>query len=134
MPSGNGIAASALYRLGHLTGRLEYLDAAEKTLRAGYSAMSQYPTAHGAMLCALQEQQRGIELFVLRGNRSVLGVWQERLLRGFHPHRYVIILPENAEGLPNALRDKAAQGEAVAYRCLGHQCSPPIRRLEDLPG
>jgi uncharacterized protein YyaL (SSP411 family) len=133
MPSGNGVAAAALYRLGHLSGRLEYLDAAEKTLRAGFSLMNQYPTAHGAMLCALQEQQRGIELFVLRGKVSVLGAWKEKLLAGFHPNRYVIILPPEAGGLPEALQDKPAQGEAVAYRCLGHQCSPPIRNMEDLP-
>jgi len=133
MPSGNGVATSALYRLGHLTGKLEYLDAAEKTLRAGFSIISQYPTAHGAMLCALQEQQRGLELFVLRGKSSVLEGWKEKLLGGFHPNRYVLILPHEAEALPDALRDKPPQGDAVAYRCLGHQCSPPIRREEDLP-
>ena len=36
MPSGNGVAASALLRLGHLTGDLHYLDAADKVLRAGW--------------------------------------------------------------------------------------------------
>lgn len=133
MPSGNGVAAAALYRLGHLSGKLEYLDAAEKTLRAGFEMMSQYPTAHGAMLCALQAQQHGLELFVLRGKESALRPWREKLLSGFQPFRYVLTLPEDAEGLPDSLTEKLAQGEAVAYHCLGHHCSPPIKRLEDLP-
>ncbi len=133
MPAGNGVAASALFRLGHLTGKLEYLDAAEKTLRAGFDIMSQYPTAHGAMLGALQAQQRGLELFVLRGESEAIRPWREKLLSGFHPFRYVLTLPDKAEGLPDALCDKPRQGEAVAYRCLGQQCSPPIRRLEELP-
>ena len=133
MPSGNGVAASALYRLGHITGQLEYLDAAEKTLRAGFEPMRRYPAAHGALLCALQEQQRGLELFVLRGEEEALRPWQKRLLGGFHPYRYVVAVPAQAQALPQALRDKPPLTQPVAYHCLGHHCSPPIRRWEELP-
>ncbi|TLY46682.1 MAG: thioredoxin domain-containing protein, partial [Gammaproteobacteria bacterium] len=45
IPSGNGVAARALLRLGHLIGQTRYLDAAERTLRAAYPVMQQMPAA-----------------------------------------------------------------------------------------
>ncbi|MGB5577824.1 MAG: thioredoxin domain-containing protein, partial [Woeseiaceae bacterium] len=43
VPSGNGIAAFALQRLGFLLGETRYLDAVERTLRASWRAISEYP-------------------------------------------------------------------------------------------
>jgi uncharacterized protein YyaL (SSP411 family) len=40
-PSGNGIAAFALQRLGFLLGETRYLDAAEKTLQNASEAMNE---------------------------------------------------------------------------------------------
>ena len=46
IPSGNGIAALALQRLGHVLGEQHYIDAAEKTLRSAWKAMDEYPHGH----------------------------------------------------------------------------------------
>ena len=43
IPSGNGIAAQVLLKLGHLLGETKYLDAAERTLTALGGAVAQYP-------------------------------------------------------------------------------------------
>jgi len=133
MPAGNGVAAGALLRLGHLTGDLHALDAAEKVLRAGWQLMARYPSAHGAMLCALQAQQHGGELFVLRGEESVLEPWRKKLLIGYHPHRMVVAIPPAAVELPEALQQKRPKGEAVAYHCQGLRCLPPITNMAELP-
>jgi uncharacterized protein YyaL (SSP411 family) len=133
MPAGNGVAASALLRLGHLTGDLHYIDAAERTLRAGWQMISSYPSAHGAMLGALQEQLQESELYVLRGEEAVLGPWRNKLFSGYHPHRLVVTIPPDAAGLPEALAQKTPQGEAVAYHCQGLRCLPPITSIESLP-
>jgi uncharacterized protein len=53
VPSGNSMAALALLRLGKLTGRQDFLDAAEGTLRAGAALVEQAPRAAGQMLLAL---------------------------------------------------------------------------------
>jgi hypothetical protein len=53
VPSGNGLAATVLVRLGRLAGRDDYLAAAERTLRAFYDFMRQMPNAAGQMLLAL---------------------------------------------------------------------------------
>jgi hypothetical protein len=133
MPAGNGVAAAALLRLGHLTGDLHYLDAAEKTLRAGWQLLSRYPSAHGAMLGALQEYLQESELYVLRGAEAELGPWRNRLLSGYHPHRLVVAIPSDAVGLPEALAQKTPRGEAVAYHCQGLRCLPPITSIDSLP-
>jgi uncharacterized protein YyaL (SSP411 family) len=53
VPSGNAMAALALVRLAKLTGRTDFLDAAEATLQAGAGVMQQAPTAAGQLLIAL---------------------------------------------------------------------------------
>ena len=53
VPSGNSLAAMVLVRLGKLTGRGEYLSAAEKALQAASALMQQAPRATGQMLLAL---------------------------------------------------------------------------------
>jgi uncharacterized protein YyaL (SSP411 family) len=52
-PSGNAMAATALLRLGKLTGRRDYTDAALGTLQAAAGLMERFPSAAGQMLAAL---------------------------------------------------------------------------------
>ena len=52
VPSGNAMSATALLRLGKLTGRTEYIEAARSTLEATLGVMTQAPTASGQMLIA----------------------------------------------------------------------------------
>ena len=53
VPSGNAMAATTLLRLGKLTGRADFLEAAERTLAAFVELMERHPTAAGQMLLAL---------------------------------------------------------------------------------
>jgi uncharacterized protein YyaL (SSP411 family) len=55
LPSGNGVAASVLCRLGLLLGELRYLDAAERTLQPGGRCCSNIPQAHMSLLNALED-------------------------------------------------------------------------------
>jgi uncharacterized protein len=52
-PSGNAMAATALLRLGKLTGRRDYTDVAVGTLQAAAGLMERFPSAAGQMLAAL---------------------------------------------------------------------------------
>jgi uncharacterized protein YyaL (SSP411 family) len=51
-PSGNALAATGLLRLAKLTGRDDFQQAAERTLRGGATVMRRAPTAGGQMLLA----------------------------------------------------------------------------------
>ncbi len=52
-PSGNSMAATALVRLGKLTGRNDYLEGATGAMRSAVGLMQKYPAAAGQMLLAV---------------------------------------------------------------------------------
>ena len=52
VPSGNSLAACGLLRLGKLTGRSKFLDAATRTLKGAAPLMSRSPLAAGQMFLA----------------------------------------------------------------------------------
>ena len=123
IPSGNGVAAFALQRLGHLIGEKRFIDAAERTLRAAWRAMDEYPHGHVSLLTALEEFVAPPEIMVLRGMADEITDWRDTLARLYTPARLVIAIPGDEKDLPGLLAEQSATGEdAIAYRCVGRQC------------
>ena len=60
-PSGNGMAAGALLRLGRLCDHNAYIAAAGSALRAGSEVLNRAPTSAGQLLLALQSHQQSAE-------------------------------------------------------------------------
>ncbi len=140
-PSGNGIAAQALARLGWLLSETQYLDAAEATLRGGLLSMKRVPQAHVALLNALDEHLIPGEIVVIRGNAEAVAAWSSAIAMLYAPRRMVVTIPADVVDLPEALAAKRARDSTVAYICQGPQCSEPIaelprliRALRDGPG
>ncbi len=131
-PSGNGIAALALARLGHLLGETRYLDAAESTLRAAAGPMAQMPYAHCSLLDALEEQLYPPEIIIIRGGADAMADWQRTALLMYAPRRLVFAIPADTAALPEGLAAKAPRAETCAYLCRGTSCSPPIESLAAL--
>ncbi len=129
-PSGNGVAAHALGRLGHLLGESRYLEAAERTLRCAWEHISQVPHAHCSLLEALDEQLNPMELIIIRGNGEELHQWQQRAHRHFSPRRLTLAIPADAAELPAMLDQQLAGAETRAYICHGTQCEQPIMDFE----
>jgi uncharacterized protein YyaL (SSP411 family) len=131
IPSGNGIAATVLYRLGHLLGEPRYLGAAEQTVKGLWSSLESMPHAHASLLAALEEALSAGQTVILRGGVAAMKTWQQRAARTYAPRRLVLSIPETAADLPGMLANYAPQGEVVAYACTGLQCGPPVTRFED---
>jgi uncharacterized protein len=132
-PSGNGIAALALGRLGFLLGESRYLDAAEKTLQAAWPHITQMPSAHSTLLLALEDYLFPPQTIILRGEADRnLKIWQAACQKDYAPQRLCFPIPNDATDLPNTLTEKKAQASTVAYICTGHQCSMPITSLDEL--
>jgi uncharacterized protein YyaL (SSP411 family) len=123
-PSGNGIAALALNRLGHLTGEPRYNEAAARTLRAFKTLLEQEPVAHTSLCAALAEEFAPPGIVILRGGSDGAG-WQCEINRHYLPHTLVLAIPAGATGLPAAL-DKPAGNTVNAWVCKGVTCLPPI--------
>jgi uncharacterized protein len=131
-PAGNGIAALVLQRLGHLLAEPRYLQAAERTLRAAWLSLEKYPHAHTTLLTALDELLNPPETLILRGPHAEITSWARELHKLYAPHRMVLAVPDDAQGLPPALAEKTSRGAAVAYVCKGSTCSAPIDSLGGL--
>jgi uncharacterized protein len=131
-PSGNGIAAFALQRLGHLIGEPRYLEAAERAIGAFYPAMRRYPGGFATMLSALEEQLRPTRVLVLRGPDHELGAWRRVLDEAYRPDLITLAIPAGEPGLPPALDKPAPAGTVNAYLCQGVTCSAPMTSVAEL--
>jgi uncharacterized protein len=124
IPSGNGIAALVLQRLGYLLGEARYLEAAERTLNVAWESIGQLPHAHCALLMALQEHVSPPEMLIARGDEAQLAAWLARQAQRYRPARMALAIPDNADIIP-ALADKAPRSRGVVYRCRGSHCEAP---------
>jgi hypothetical protein len=134
-PAGNGVAALVLQRMGHLLAEPRYLQAAERTLRAGWLGIEKYPHAHTTLLNALDELLNPPETIILRGDESQITTWAKELHKLYAPRRLVLAVPADAQELPPALAEKTFPAEsrgAIAYVCQGSTCSAPIDSLSGL--
>ena len=125
-PSGNGVAATVLGRLGHLLGDTRYLKAAERVLHAARDGLERFPHAHTTLLVALEELLDPPEIVVIRGAPGELEPWRARATAGYAPRRLVIAIPDDASDLPALLAERAPRGSPVAYVCEGHVCDAPV--------
>ena len=126
LPAGNGVAAAALARLGHLLGEMRYLDASTRTLRAAWGSIAHAPGAHNALLIALEEHLEPPTLIVLRGNDSELRRWKNPANANYAPKRLSFAIPADATNLPGLLGAREPRGAVTAYVCQGSHCLAPI--------
>lgn len=133
LPAGNGIAAQVLLKLGHLTGRTAWPDAAERTLRWAWPVIEQAPTACNAMLTALEEHLEPAQIIVLRGEPAALEEWRDRCVKPYAPRRLTLAIPAVARVPAGLLAERRAGAAPVtAYVCSGLECRPPITTMDEL--
>jgi hypothetical protein len=132
MPSGNGVAASVLCRLGYLLGEVPYLDAAERTLKAGWPMLRQYPQAHMSLVNALEDFLAPMQILIIRGDAPQIEGWSAQLGALYAPTRMIFAIPRDAAYLPPALAAKRATADTVAYVCTGMTCGAPIADLNEI--
>ena len=105
VPSGNGVAASMLCRLGYLLGETRYLDSAQRTLRAGWAGIQDYPQAHMSLVNALEDYRSSMQTLVIRGETLSAAHWAGVLSKLYAPARMIFAIPNDAP-LPPALAAK----------------------------
>ncbi|MCH8923306.1 MAG: thioredoxin domain-containing protein [Planctomycetes bacterium] len=129
-PSGSSMAATALVRLGKLTGRQDYVDAARSTLEASAFLMSQHAMAAGQMLIALDLLLGPtVEMVICGGEQSddVLA----GLRRRFIPNKVVACRRTGPAEHQSAALDALLSGkrcidkQPTVYVCENHTCGEP---------
>jgi uncharacterized protein len=133
LPSGNGTAARALLELGYLVGEPRYLDAAERTLRAGMTDAGRWPSAHATLMRALLDHATPPPRVILRCSEDTdVTAWVTMAAERLPVRSRCYLIPGDANDLPGLLASRSAQEGAsvTAYYCNGHQCSAPASSLE----
>ena len=131
LPAGNGVAARALLQLGGLVGDLNLLHAAERTIEAFFPAARRQPSAHCALLLALEELHQPGQSVVLRGAGAAIEPWLARAQRDYAPRRLVFAIAPDAADLPGELAARTPRAAVTAYVCQGRTCSAPITTLDE---
>jgi uncharacterized protein YyaL (SSP411 family) len=127
LPSGNGVAARALLRLGHLVGETRYIDAAERALRAGFADMRQMPQACCAMLRALNDFLHPRTHVVVRFDGAAEeSTWRAAVADRANRRYDVYFIPRVTGKLPGTLAAQTHAAAGAAYVCRGTQCEAPL--------
>jgi uncharacterized protein YyaL (SSP411 family) len=130
-PSGNSVAIFTLLKLGKITDRKEFTQAAEKSLRLFANRLQQAPQAVPYMLQALdfslEEPRRAVIAGDLSSNQS------RQLLQSVHsvyqPNKVVLGNTGSVEPFAKTL---PAKDGPVVYMCSGTSCQPPTSEPEKL--
>jgi uncharacterized protein YyaL (SSP411 family) len=136
-PSGNGMAATALVRLGALTGRNDLTDAGRSALESVQVLLERQPAAVGQSLIALDFLLAPIKEFaVIAGSdpaeyRAVL----EAIASRFLPHKVVAPATDDQASILESkvplLADRPPRdGRATTYICENFACQAPVLGVE----
>jgi len=132
IPSGNGVAAQALARLGHLLGAAHFLEAAHNTLVALWPEIERTPSHCNSLLVAVEEYLHPVQTVVVRGKAGAMQPWLNRCWRDYAPRRMALAIPDEAGPLPGVLAERTAQDGVIAWVCSGHSCQAPVTDLAAL--
>jgi uncharacterized protein YyaL (SSP411 family) len=138
-PSGNAMAATALLRLGALTGRADLTEAGRATLQSVQLVLEQAPRAAGQSLIALDFLLAPPQEFaVIAGtDRDEFRRVIEAVYARFLPHK--VVAPATVEQAPELvprlplLADRPARdGRTTTYICERFTCQAPVLGVEGI--
>ncbi len=140
VPSGNGMAAVALWKLGKLCGREDYLRASSRAVEFALGVLEQSPMAAGQLLLAADWQLGPVREIVLCGAKDELaGPLQSYRQHYFPRHLVAVRTPSESAGsahLEGLLAGKGCRpGKVAAFVCENFSCQTPVEgaeRLEEL--
>ena len=130
-PNGNGIAAVALQKLGHILGEPRYLQAAERTLKAFDSNLENNPAACATLCHALEEFLIPPTMVIVRGEANKMAAWREVMNQTYYPHHLFFYLDESIADLPPTLQRNLTD-DVNAWVCKGVVCSSSVNDLRGI--
>ncbi len=130
-PSGNSVAMLALLKLGAITGRKEFSEAAEKSLRLFAERMQQAPQAVPCMLQALDFSLQEPRRVVVVGDTDCTDF--RGLLRAAHsvyqPNKVVL---GNVGAVEEFARTLSAKDKPLVFLCTGNACQAPTGEVGEV--
>ncbi len=127
-PSGNAMAATALLRLGALTGREDLFAIGQETLQAVKAIMEKAPTAAGQSVIALDFLLGPVREYAVIAGSEPRGVAEvlEAIYTKFLPHKVVAPSGTSTELMPLLEGRTAIAGQTTTYICEKFACQAPV--------
>ena len=141
IPSGNSVAALNLLRLGHITGREDYLKKAEEISRAFSESVNRYPAGHAHLMMALDYALNPNYEVVIVGQPAAkdTGAMLLALRRPFLPGKVVLLRPADKNAAAEIIRMApytefmvSKDGRATAYVCTNFVCKLPTTDISQM--
>ncbi|HYZ51151.1 MAG TPA: thioredoxin, partial [Nitrososphaeraceae archaeon] len=146
IPSGNSVAASNLLRLYYLTENNDYLDKAERIMKAGARTAAENPFGFGQLLVSIYLYiKKPVEIIIIRNvenkHDSPMLTW---LNRQFVPNGIIATVNGNLQleelqkypffmnRIPSSKEEKGKSVAEYALVCRNFTCSLPIYSIQDL--
>jgi hypothetical protein len=136
-PSGNALAATALLRLGKLTGRNGFTAAAIGTLKAAAGLMERFPSAAGQMLAALDIHLGPTpEVVILGSNDAETSAALAELRHRFIPNKVVACRAESSGQYESSSLAAVFAGKELqhppptVFICENFTCQAPVAGRE----
>jgi uncharacterized protein YyaL (SSP411 family) len=141
-PSGNSIAAMNLLRLAQMTNRLEYREAAERTIAAFEPRLAVASAALPQMLVACEFLTGDPQQIVIIGDKESADTREllRVLFARFSPNRIVLLIDSEAtraalsSAIPSIAGMHKLDGRAAAYVCRDYACQLPVFNPAELGG
>ena len=136
LPSANSIAVLALFRLGEITGRQEFTNKAESTVRFFSQKIESQPSAFAFMLSAVSFGLGRPKEIVFSGQKDSkeLAELLKSLRTQFLPNSVVILADEKATLLTPLVEGRIARpgDRPKVFVCSGNVCKLPVTTKQDL--
>ncbi|MCY8225545.1 thioredoxin domain-containing protein [Bacillus haynesii] len=136
LPSGNGVLAVQLSRLGRLTGDLSLHDQAAKMFSAFHGDVSAYPSGHTNFLQGLLSHVMPQKEIVVLGKRNdpdrqkIISALQQ----AFQPNYAILAAesPDDFKGIADfAAEYKAVDDKTTVYICENFACRQPTTNIDE---
>jgi uncharacterized protein YyaL (SSP411 family) len=141
IPSGNSVAALNLLRLGHITGKTDFLKKAESITKAFSGLIEKYPPGHAYLMMVLEYALNPSYEVVVAGKIGArdTGAMLKALRRPFVPGKIVVFLPADRTAAAEIIQLSPytefmvpIDGKATAYVCTNFVCQLPTTDVSQM--
>ena len=135
-PSGNSVSCMNLLRLAKFLGKSKYHETAERMLRQIATPLSNYPTAFGYWLQALDFLLGPVQEIAVVGPAAECDQLLQPVRQKFLPNRIVavaeVVEKDLGKKIPLLSAKTALNGKATAYVCQDYACQRPVTSVPEL--
>ena len=128
-PSGNGVMADNLFRLGIYLDKVDWKEKAYRMISSLGNAIIRYPTSFGSWSCSFLEISVGTNEIVVISNEPQRILNQ--IIREYIPHKVVMAAEEGSNLFP-LLSGKEKQKDTAVFLCRNYTCENPVSSVTAL--